>query len=113
MLKLPGVRMVQGNILYTDYKEDCTQNPIPYRDFYVNYIPLFPANQVGQSPAYAEGWSETALRKILGSSCAVVKRSQSVLSTPMGYTYPNHKRNCYYGNHTLYHIGTLDPSGIL
>ena len=31
----------------------------------------------------------------------------------MGNTsYPNHKGNYYYRNHTLYHIGTLDPLGI-
>ena len=29
----------------------------------------------------------------------------------MGNTYPNHKGNYYYRNHTLYHIGTLDPLG--
>ena len=39
--------------------------------------------------------------------------SQRVLRTHMGYTYPNHKRNYYYRNHTLYHIGTLDPLGLL
>ena len=27
----------------------------------------------------------------------------------MGNTYPNHNGNYYYRNHTLYHIGTLDP----
>ena len=27
----------------------------------------------------------------------------------MGNTYPNHKGNYYYRNHTLYHVGTLDP----
>ena len=37
--------------------------------------------------------------------------TQRVLSTHMGYTYPNHKGNYYYRNHTLYHIGTLDPLG--
>ena len=31
----------------------------------------------------------------------------------MGNTYPNHKGNYYYINHTLYHIGTLDPLGIV
>ena len=30
----------------------------------------------------------------------------------MGNTYPNHKGNYYYRNHTLYHIGTLDPLGV-
>ena len=30
----------------------------------------------------------------------------------MGNTYPNHKGNYYYRNHTLYHIGTLDPLGL-
>ena len=39
--------------------------------------------------------------------------SQRVLSTHMGNTYPNQKGNYYYVNHTLYHIGTLDPSGIV
>ena len=29
----------------------------------------------------------------------------------MGNTYPNHKGNYYYRNHTLCHIGTLDPLG--
>ena len=29
----------------------------------------------------------------------------------MGNTYPNPKGNYYYRNHTLYHIGTLDPLG--
>ena len=29
----------------------------------------------------------------------------------MGNTYPNHKGNYYYRNHTLYHTGTLDPLG--
>ena len=29
----------------------------------------------------------------------------------MGNTYPNHKGNSYYRNHTLYHIGTSDPLG--
>ena len=38
-------------------------------------------------------------------------KTQRVLSTHMGYTYPNHKGNYYYRNHTLYHIGTLDPLG--
>ena len=38
-------------------------------------------------------------------------RTQRVLSTHMGYTYPNHKGNYYYRNPTLYHIGTLDPLG--
>ena len=33
--------------------------------------------------------------------------TQGVLSTHMGSTYPNHKGNYYYRNHTLYHIGTL------
>ena len=37
--------------------------------------------------------------------------TQRVLSTHMGNTYPNHKGNYYYRNHTLYHIGTLDPLG--
>ena len=37
--------------------------------------------------------------------------AQRVLSTIMGYTYPNQKGNYYYRNHTLYHIGTLDPLG--
>ena len=37
--------------------------------------------------------------------------SQRVLSTHMGNTYPNQKGNSYYKNHTLYHIGTLDPFG--
>ena len=36
---------------------------------------------------------------------------QRVLSIHMGYTYPNHKGNYFYRNHTLYHIGTLDPLG--
>ena len=31
----------------------------------------------------------------------------------MGNTYLNHKGNYYYNNHTLYHIGTLDPLGVL
>ena len=35
--------------------------------------------------------------------------SQKVLSTHMGNPYPNHTGNYYYRNHTLYHIGTLDP----
>ena len=39
------------------------------------------------------------------------KISQRVLSTHVGYTYPNHKGSYYYRNHTLYHIGTLDPLG--
>ena len=43
---------------------------------------------------------------------AVGLGSQRVLSTHMGYTYPNHKGNYYYKNHTLYHIGTLDPLGL-
>ena len=30
----------------------------------------------------------------------------------MGNTYPNHKGNYYYRNHTLYHTGTLDPLGL-
>ena len=30
----------------------------------------------------------------------------------MGNTYPNRKGNYYYRNHTLYHIGTLDPLGL-
>ena len=30
----------------------------------------------------------------------------------MGNPYPNHKGNYYYRNHTLYHIGTLDPLGL-
>ena len=30
----------------------------------------------------------------------------------MGSTYPNQKGNDYYRNHTLYHIGTLDPLGL-
>ena len=38
-------------------------------------------------------------------------QSQRVLSTHMGNTYPNHKGRYYYRNHTLYHIGTLDPLG--
>ena len=37
--------------------------------------------------------------------------AQGVLNTHMGNTYPNHKGNYYYRNHTLYHIGTLDPLG--
>ena len=31
----------------------------------------------------------------------------------MGNTYPNHKGNYYYRNHTLCHIGTLDPLGYI
>ena len=31
----------------------------------------------------------------------------------MGNTYPNHEGNFYYRNHTLYHIGTLDPLGVM
>ena len=38
--------------------------------------------------------------------------SQRVPSTHMGNTYPNHKGDYYYRNHTLYHIGTLDPLGL-
>ena len=38
-------------------------------------------------------------------------QTQRVLGTLMGNTYPNHKGNYYYRNHTLYHIGTLDPLG--
>ena len=38
-------------------------------------------------------------------------KAQRVLSTHMGNTYPNHKGHYYYSNHTLYHIGTLDPLG--
>ena len=34
--------------------------------------------------------------------------TQRVLSTHMGYTYPNHKGNYDYRK---YHIGTLDPLG--
>ena len=30
----------------------------------------------------------------------------------MGNTYSNHKGNYYYRNHTLYHVGTLDPLGM-
>ena len=38
--------------------------------------------------------------------------SQRVLSTNMGYTYPSNKANHYYRNHTLHHIGALDPLGV-
>ena len=38
--------------------------------------------------------------------------TQRVLSTHMEYTYPNRKGNYYYRNHTLYHVGTLDPLGL-
>ena len=38
-------------------------------------------------------------------------QTQRVLSTHMGYTYPNHKGNYYYRKPTLYHIGTLDRLG--
>ena len=37
--------------------------------------------------------------------------AQRVLSTHTGNTYPNHKGNYYYRDHTLYHIGTLDLLG--
>ena len=40
-------------------------------------------------------------------------QSQRVLSTNIGNTYPNHEGSYYYRNHTLYHISTLDPLGIL
>ena len=40
-----------------------------------------------------------------------IPQTQRVLSTHMGNTYPNHKGNYYYRNHTLHHIGTLDPLG--
>ena len=30
----------------------------------------------------------------------------------MGKTYPDHKGNYYYRNHTSYHIVTLDPLGL-
>ena len=42
-----------------------------------------------------------------------VSITQRVLSTHMGNTYPNHKGNDNYINHTLYHIGTLDPLGYI
>ena len=53
------------------------------------------------------------LRLVDGSACLVFLKTlaQRVLSTHMGNTYPNHKGNYYYRNHTLYHIGTLDPLG--
>ena len=44
---------------------------------------------------------------------ASVRHTQRVLSTDMGNTYPSHKGNYYYRNHTLYHIGTLDPLGYI
>ena len=31
----------------------------------------------------------------------------------MGNTYPNHTGKYYHRNHTLYHIGTLDPLGLI
>ena len=37
--------------------------------------------------------------------------TQRVPSTHMGNPYPDHKGNYHYRNHTLYHIGTLDPLG--
>ena len=39
--------------------------------------------------------------------------SQRVLKTNIGNTYPNHKGSYYYRNHTLYHVSTLDPLGLL
>ena len=51
-------------------------------------------------------WAE-CLRTVQGLGF----KAQSVLSTNIGNTYPNHKGSYYYGNHTLYHIGTLDPLG--
>ena len=51
-------------------------------------------------------WRETR-----GPSTDMSLLTQRVLSTHMGNTYPNHKGNYYYRNHTLYHIATLDPLG--
>ena len=50
---------------------------------------------------------------VLHTAGILIKLAQRVLSTHMGYTYPNHKGNYYYRNHTLYHIGTLDPLGLV
>ena len=47
--------------------------------------------------------------RILSSHAHYSYFSQRALSTHMGNTYPNHKGNDYCRNHTLYHIGTLDP----
>ena len=46
--------------------------------------------------------------------CACLRgHSQRVLGTHMGNTYPNHEGNYYYRNHTFYHVGTLDPLGLM
>ena len=56
-------------------------------------------------------WPDLGLRvanRTRGLPCC---KAQRVLSTHMGNIYPNHKGNYYYRNHTLYHMGTLDPLG--
>ena len=59
------------------------------------------------------GSEHTRFRHWLASSQKAIREwirgSQRVLSTHMGNPYPNHQGNYYYRNHTLYHIGTLDP----